>query len=300
MRKQFLFLLSFLLILHFLVIFTACSTTETLVQWITPAPYSLKKRVMVLPFIDQAGLGPERTTQLTAELGEHLGESSRLLLYDPPKGESWPIDEKSLELGIVTHPKLIQSAHELGINALVTGVIHPIEISDKETGLWPFRETCRVYGISVIVNVVDVHSGALLFTQLGSEDVSLPLEDAQGLNEKDLPEQFWMRVLARILKQQALTVIEKLSHGPWFGRILAVDNGTIRINAGRDVGLQPGHRLEAFSWGESFPSLSGRPFDILGEKTGEIVVESIMEKAALAVPDTGGPFLAGQVIKLKH
>jgi hypothetical protein len=100
------------------------------------------------------------------------------------------------------------------------------------------------------------------------------------------------------LEREAAVVAGRVEGEPWTGRILAVDNNTITINAGEDVGLQPGYRFEVFAWGESIPSNSGTSFDLLGKKIGEIEAASIMEKDSSAITVEGGPFLADQVIRL--
>ena len=60
MRKKIFLGLISVVLLQVLIIFFGCNTTETIIKGIMPAADDLKKRVMVLPFIDQAGLGPDR------------------------------------------------------------------------------------------------------------------------------------------------------------------------------------------------------------------------------------------------
>ena len=300
MRKKIFLGLISVVLLQVLIIFFGCNTTETIIKGIMPAADDLKKRVMVLPFIDQAGLGPDRATKITEDFRGLLEESPRLLLYDPPNGESFPLDMKSLELGVVTHPKLVRDAEELGMNVIITGIIYPTEIFIEDTGIWPFSESSKIYEITVVVNVADIRSGALLSTQSESAQVCVPVDEATGQKEKDLINQLWIDAQGSILERQASTVTENLWNAPWSGKILAVENGTIKISAGKEVGLIRGHRLEVFARGESIPSISGRSFEIPGKKIGEIEADAITDKDALAVPVEGGPFSAGQVIKLKR
>jgi hypothetical protein len=299
MRRQLFFGLISLVILPLLIISLGCSTLDTLGQDVTSANDTLKRRVMVLSFIDQAGIGPEKTEQTTKDFRGFLGNSSRLLIYEPPKNESVPLDAESLELGVVTSPKLVKEAKDLGMVALITGLINPIDISIKDTGFWPFNKSRKSYEISTIVNVVDTFSGALLLTRLESEEVFVPLEEDPDQSEKELINQLWIEALPRILKLQAAAVISVLTHEPWKGEILAVDNEIIRINAGEEVGLRHGQHLEVFANGESISTEGGRSFEIPGDQIGEIVVDSVMERDSLAAVVEGGPFSVGQVIKLK-
>ena len=299
MRRQFFFGLMSLVILPLLILSLGCSTLETLGQEVTSANDTLKRRVMVLSFIDQAGIGPEKTEQITKDFKGFLGKSSRLLLYDPPKNESEPLDAESLELGVVTSLKLIKEAKDLGMVALITGLINPIDISIKDTGYWPFNKSCKRYEISTIVNVVDTFSGALLLTRFESEAVFVPLDEDPAQSEEELIDQLRIESLPRILKLQAAAVISALTHAHWKGEILAVDNEIIRINAGKEVGLRHGQRIEVFATGEAISTSGGRFYEIPGNQIGEIVVDSVMERDSSAVAVEGGPFLVGQIIKLK-
>ena len=289
---------SFCLVLSLLLIaIFGCSTTKYLVQKIKPDKPDLKKRVMVLPVIDREVPGSERASQITADFVDLLRKSSHLLLYDPPKGLSWPSEIKSSRFGAVTHPELVKKAEDLGMNAIITGVLEPTQTTTNKIGIWPFRKSCRIHEVSVVMNVVDARSKALSLSRLESEVVSVPLDKAQGRNEEETIDQLLKEALARVVKRQALAVVTSLVEEPWTGRILAVKNDTIKINAGKDVGLQPGHRFEVYARGESITAQGGGSFELLGKKIGEIEATSIMEKHSLAVAAAKESFLAGQAIR---
>ena len=81
MQKRYCILLSFLVLsLSFFPLF-GCSTTRSLVKKITPHSPLLKKRVMVAPLIDQAGIGPERTARIDDDFVELLKKSPHLLIF---------------------------------------------------------------------------------------------------------------------------------------------------------------------------------------------------------------------------
>jgi hypothetical protein len=94
-------------------------------------------------------------------------------------------------------------------------------------------------------------------------------------------------------------VARELHRQPWTGSILAVENNAIMINAGKEVGLDPGKLFEVFAPGKPIPSGSQRTIFLLGEKIGMIKVNSVMEAHALAEPVSGGPFEPKQFVRFR-
>ena len=252
---------------------------------------------MFLPFIDHMGLGPTEAIQITSSFLELLRKSHNILLYEPPEGISWQLSSKSPEFGIVPHPELFEKAEDLGVYALITGVLNPIEADTLKTGIWPLRKWRTVYEISMVINVADVTSKTLLLSRLESEEISFTSEESQYLKKQDVFDQILLKALPRILKREASAVEKKLAEMPWTGKILAADKDTVKINAGKNLGLRPGSRFEVFERGESITGWEGKRLDMVGKKIGEIKVTSVMEEYSLAVPLKEGAFLPGQIVK---
>jgi hypothetical protein len=300
MKKQFLILLSsfFLSLLFFTL--SGCSTTKSVVDTIVPGAPDLKKRVMIAPMVDQAEFGRERTAQIAANFVELLKESPHLLLFQDSQDLHSGTDSKSPEFGIVIPPELVKRAQDLGMNALIIGVLNPLEATTRKTGIWPFRDISRIIEISMTVNIVDTTSGCLYLTELDSEEMDFLIDELPGRDENEVIDQIIEAKMPPILKRQSSAVIESLTKEPWTGQILSVENGMIKINGGKDVGVRPDQLFTVFARGESITCRAGRSFDILGEKIGEIKTTSIMEKHSLAVPVAKGSFLAGQTITVKN
>ena len=147
------------------------------------------------------------------------------------------------------------------------------------------------------VNIVDTASGCLYLTQLDSEEMDFMIDELQGRDENEVIDQIIEAKMPRILKRQSSAVIKNLIKQPWTGQILSAENGMIKINGGKDVGIRPDQSFAVFAQGESITCRAGRSFDILGKKIGEIKTTAIMEKHSLAVPVAKGSFLAGQTIR---
>ncbi len=300
--------LIFLILLPIFVVTSGCSTTESLTRKVLPESWArkilpgqpyLKRHVMVFPLIDQAGLGPELTAQLSHQFYDLLKKSPHLLLHEPPDGIFSSSSMESPQFGVVTNSSLIDFAEGLGMNDLIIGVLNPVEISTQNTGWWPFDDWRKIYGVSIAVNVVDIASKTLLLTNLGIEEFSMSLEDAEEQDEETYIQQISRETLPELIEEQAPIVEQGLNAKHWTGRISAVENNTIMINAGKDVGLQQGNRFEVFTEGKSIPSGSGRAIYLFGANIGELKVTSVMEKHSLAESVSGGPFKAKQFIRFK-
>ena len=299
MNKKYFANLCFLVLLFFLISSFGCSTIKSFVYKIESGEPDLKKRVMFLPVIDQANIGKGLISYINADLIENLNKSPQLLLYEYSKT---PLDlvKRPPGFGIMAQPELIEKADDLDMNAIISGILNSIEITTKKKGIWPFRKSCWVLETSMIMNVVDVISKTVLLSHLESYEVSFSFDEAESQNEKEIFDQALKKSLPFILKRQASHLIECLGERPWTGKILGIDNGTIKINAGKNIGLKPGHRFEVFARGESIPSAEGRVFFLLGKKMGEIKVSKVLEKHSLAVPVKEGAFLSGQIISSRH
>jgi len=300
--------LVFLILLPIFVATSGCSTTESLTRKVLPKSWAekilpgqpyLKKHVMVFPLIDQAGLGPELTAKLSHQFYDLLKKSPHLLLHEPPDGVFSSSSMESPQFGVVTNSSLIDFAEGLGMNDLIIGVLNPVEISTQNTGWWPFDDWRKIYGVSIAINVINIASKTLLVTNLESEEFSMSLEDAEEQDEETYIQQISRETLPELIEDQAPIVEQGLIAKPWTGRISAVENKTIMINAGKDVGLQQGNRFEVFTEGKSIPSGSGRAIYLFGANIGELKVTSVMEKHSLAESVSGGPFKAKQFIRFK-
>jgi len=312
--KLYLFILMFLLIAG-----GGCSTTKAIYETVSgkakvfkkvyrkvmPAKAGLKKRVLVLPFLDQAGMGEAKVAQITTMLVDLLKADGHLLLHKATEPMPSTVKIRSPKFGIVIDPDLAKRAEEMGMNALITVVVSPFEAHSKKTGIWPFRRTKREFEVSMVMNALDITNGTLFLTNLESRKVKSQEQEVDDFlvieeeGEAEIDEGALDKALSKILELQASAIIDALQDQPWSGRILSADGKTIIISAGEDVGLSAERVFEVFGRGDSIRSASGRSLYLLGPKLGEIKTVKVMESYSSAVPLTGEQFRPGQVIKLK-
>ncbi|MEJ2724570.1 MAG: hypothetical protein P8175_07990, partial [Deltaproteobacteria bacterium] len=299
-----------------------CSTTKDLYQTVMPGDTytELKKRVLLLPFIDQADLGAQKVEDFTSRLVTLLDQKRYVLVVRPSGPVPTSTKIRSPGFGILIDPDQAKWAEDMGMNVLLTVVIPPFEVYNEKKGIWPFRKFRRRLEMSMVVNALDVTNGTLLLTHLESRRMRLPDFDEKkkdvfdlSFDEKQIRTRFTQsykpseidrdkqdKAWSEIIKAQASAIADALKEVPWSGRILSVDSRNILINAGQDVGLKKGTLFDVFSQGEAIVSATGGTFNLLGQKAGEIKVVEAMNERASAVPSEGGPFLPGQIIQSKN
>ncbi len=272
MKRELFSRLCLVILLSVLMQGAGCSTTKSMYRSVqkkvSPKKDGLKKRVLVLPFLDQARLGEAKVEQMTATLLELLKKDGHLVVDETTKPMPSSKEIRSPKFGIVIDPDLAKRAEEMGMNVLVTVVLSPFEVHSEKAGIWPFRRVKKELEVSMVVNAFDITNGTLFLTNLESRKIEMIEDIWEGeeekkeiddeiLNEIDIDE--FNKAISQILEDQASAVTRVLSNQPWSGRILSADGKTVIINAGKDVGLTQGRVFEVFGRGESIRSASTRP-----------------------------------------
>lgn len=288
------------IILCFLIQGIGCGTAKSLYRKGSTGRGELKKRVLVMPLLDQAGVGEEKAAQITATLVENLKKDAHLLVHKDTNSSPSSQSVRSSELGVVIDPALRKSADQMGINVLIVSVLNPIATNITRAGIWPFRKTVQDYETSMLVNAVDLIDGTLFLSHLETRKIRISTEDSEWEQGKTkIDEDQLEKELYEIVKDQASAIEKELREQPWRGKIISADGQAIGISAGKDIGLTNRSVFEVFGKGEPIRSLSDELFYPLGPKVGEIETVKVMDSQATAVPLAGGPFEAGQVISLK-
>ncbi|MEW6669614.1 MAG: hypothetical protein AB1512_30760 [Thermodesulfobacteriota bacterium] len=265
----------------------------------------LKKKVLILPFLNQAGLPEKKYRELTVAFMRLLEKEDRLVLIQSPDPLPSTLKQGASGFGILTDSDMAKKAEEMGCNVLVTVVINAYELRLKRTGIWPLRSTKREVEVSMVVNALDLINGTLFLTELESEKMDFDMEewDEEEELKVEMPEiddKTFTRLWTGVVERQVANLRPALRNQIWSGRVLSARNQHIVVSAGRSVGLASGKVFEVFARGEPVRTAGGRSIYLLGPKVGEVKAVEIMEDSAMAVPLTEAAYKAGQVIRVKN
>ena len=267
----------------------------------------LKKRVLVLPFMDQAGMGPEKVEEFTKTFLSLLDKTGYYVIHrgstvPGPRGKS-----RVPEFGLVVNPDEAKRAAELGMNVMITAVLSPDDAKTRKKGIWPFKKVVADVELPMIVNAYDVVNGTLLLTQLESVKIETRVEEFDeffdeqtGKLKYELDPEEVEKAWAKILEREAAALNKRLGAQPWMGRILSVDSKGVVINAGEDVGLKEGAVFEVLGRAETIESASGKPVALMGPRIAELKVTEVRESDALTTPLADAQLQAGQIIRIKR
>jgi hypothetical protein len=267
----------------------------------------LKKRVLVLPFVDQTGLGPEKVEEFTNLFLSQFNKDGLYIIRRAASGSNPKGISRSPEFGIAADPDQAKRAGEMGMNVMITAVLSPHDVKTRKKGIWPFRKVIADVEIAMIVNAYDVVNGTLLLTHLEGVKIETRLEEFDELFDEDtgklkyeLDAEKVDDAWSKILERQAAALDKELKAQPWMGRVLSVESEGAVINAGKDVGLKTGAVFEVLGRAETIQSAGGRPVALMGPRIAEIKVTEINENHAMAISVADAKVEAGQIIRIKR
>ena len=256
---------------------------------------SLKKRLIIMPIIDQANLGGQVTRELFTTLAGRLEASGKVVVFESHETIFVGGEHTDLPYGVNPDLKFLANARQRGMNAVLTGIITPIEKEERLRGIWPLRRAVARYSIAFILNLIDPQDGTVIMSHLEADGVDIDLEEEEFTDKNWILAQLREKILPRIMKRSIKPIRQALESEPWEGRILKV-NHQIQINAGADVGVKPGYRFEVYGGRETVTAKGGRQFLVSWKRIGEIRVTEVHNTTALAEPIKGKGFKAGQKI----
>ena len=268
---------------------------------ILPKEKSLKKKVLVTPFICAWDPASDYGTKVSVEFAERLKHTpGDLLVYLPKNPSSWKFEGMIPKLGIIYDPEMVEDARDLNMNYLINGVMDVMAVERKTNGVWPFRHYDQVFEAVLIVNVIDTVTGAIIESRMVSGRYAIPLKDVPKL--KDRINQIVLKnTISEIIRKQAKVVSEVVQKDIWKGRIVALKRnpGIIKINAGKDVGIEKGMILTVYSWGKEIHS-DTCSFKCLGKEIGKIKIIKVSKDYSLALPLNEADYRIGLPVVFKE
>jgi hypothetical protein len=279
-----------------------CSATYNIPGNMMPDKnHLLKKRVLVAPVIDQAGVGEKKIEDLTTELITRLKKDPSIIVRTMHESTSLEDDSmKSPQVGIVIDPDWTKKAEEMGMNVFVTAILDPFDITAKKSGFWFFRKTKHEAEISMVVSALDITTHTIILTNRESRKETLPgdVSEEQGI-QTGMDNAIRDDALSSLLKDQASRLLHILHVRPWTGRLIFAEDGSLQIKGGTDVGIIKGSVFEVFGQGKPILSASGKNFYPLGSKVGEIKAVRVMQDHSIVVPLSGESFTDDLIIRVK-
>jgi hypothetical protein len=260
-------------------------------------PSELKKRVLVLPFLDknEANRPQDAREQARTAFVDDLIRSSGVIVV--PLEQLKVAPEKYIKNGEYDLKKLAQESQKQGFTTILEGQIIDVKLKNAADQIGLVRNISTIYEVIVRMRIVNVRTENEVFNTV--KTVTLE-EDNKRVVERVANDQFFVRnpdLLKVLIKDAFLDftpqIQEALIDITWEGRIAAIRGEKIYLNVGRISGVQIGDLLKVVEDGSELydPEIGYHLGRIRGRTKGTLEIVSFFgNDGSVAVMHSGANF----------
>lgn len=263
-----------------------------------------RKRVMVLPFIDQGVTRSDRVAQIARDtFTRTLVKTDNFVVIS---NSDFPKDlNQYLKNGEYDLESLAKIASGMGLAAIIEGKI--VEVKAKRLGdsIGLVREIRAKMDATVSLRMVATKNAKIVLSEMRSAQVedSTTRVAERALSDKYLEEdpKLVEGAVLKAFKGTVPRILQSIDKLNWEGRVALVKGDRVFLNAGRLTGLQVGDILKITEEGEDVYDpetgvLIGR---VPGRLKGTVEVVSYFGKdGAVAVIHSGSGFRENDLVEL--
>lgn len=262
-----------------------------------------KLRVGIVDFANKSSYGAGRLgTSASDILTTELFKTEAFIVVERAQLKQ-VLGEQSLgQTGVVNPETAAQAGRVLGLNALVTGSISQFGVSTGGADYGVYRQKVQTAKCTVDVRVVDASTGQLYFADSGKGEFERKAQEVLGMGTRaGYDETLGQEALRSAITKFMDNLVQKLRNVEWSGAVATVSENDVYINAGRDVGLNPGDILTVQTLGQEIidPQTKVVLGRTRGAVKGELQVAEIDEKFTIAKVRSGTGFQVGDMVKMK-
>lgn len=277
-----------------------CATLNKISRDLVGPDRVLKKKIAMLPFKDLTG-SKENMLGITAKnlFRETISEHCEAIIVENDERARHLEDMAKLDSGATDPVKQNRVARVLGLNAVLTGTLLDITVTEEKEGFWIFKDTVPVAFLELEFDLYDVETNAVLLSELVKARVNI--SDLSGPNSSDNQSRD-SRIAKKLLQAAAFQLRDKIctimEEEPWNGYVISCEN-SVEISAGTDVGLRKGDVLEVFCCEKPIEGRAGKRYLFPERKAGEIKIENLFQHTAVAKIISGADLDKSNCVKLK-
>jgi len=262
-----------------------------------------KLRVGIVDFVNKSSYGAGRLgTSASDILTTELFKTGAFIMVERAQLKQVLGEQALGQTGVVNPESAAQAGKVLGLNALVTGSISEFGVSTTGSDYGIYKEKVQKAKCAVDVRVVDASTGQLLFADSGKGEFERKASEVLGFGQRaGYDETLGSEALRSAITKFMDNLVQKLQSVEWSGAVAMVSGSDVYINAGRDVGLNPGDILTVQTLGQEIYDpqtkvLLGRT---RGGVKGELLVTELEERMTITKVRSGTGFQVGDMVKIK-
>lgn len=256
----------------------------------------LRKRVVVLPFIDQKSHRSMKTAQNARRAFiNRLVSTNRIVVVSP--NDLGKDVSNYLKAGKYDMPRLAKLAAASDITAVIEGTLMDLKAKKLGDEVGLFRKVTAQVSASVKIRVFSTKTQKEIFNDVreASVEASTRVAGAYSASSRGLDEdpRLVQAAINKALSGSMSGIVRSMDKMEWEGRIAMIRGDRIYVNAGRLSGLQVGDILRVSSEGEEVYDPESGVFigKAPGRAKGTVEVVSYFGKdGAVAIIHSGGGF----------
>ncbi len=262
-----------------------------------------KLRVGIVDFVNKTSYGAGRLGSSASDiLTTELFKTGAFILVERDRLRQVLGEQALGQTGVVNLETAAQAGRVLGLNALVTGSISQFGVTTGGADYGVYKQKVQTAKCTVDVRVVDASTGQLLFADSGKGEYERKAQEVLGLGTRaGYDETLGQEALRSSVTKFMDNLVQKLQSMEWSGAVAMVSGTDVYINAGRDVGLNPGDVLVVQTLGQEIidPQTKLVLGRARGSVKGELLVTEIDEKFTITKVRGGAGFQVGDYVRLK-
>jgi curli biogenesis system outer membrane secretion channel CsgG len=262
-----------------------------------------KLRVGIVDFVNKSSYGAGRLgTSASDILTTELFKTGAFIMVERAQLKQVLGEQALGQSGAVSAETAAQAGKVLGLNALVTGSISQFGVSTGGADYGVYKQKVQTAKCVVDVRVVDAASGQLLFADSGKGEFEKKAQEVLGMGTRaGYDETLGQEALRSAVTKFMDNLVQKLQSVEWSGAVAMVSGSDVYINAGREVGLNPGDVLMVQTLGQEI--IDPQTKVVLGRTRGavkaELMVAEIDERFTIAKVRSGMGIQVGDMVRIK-
>ncbi len=260
-------------------------------------PTELKKRVLILPFLDknEAARPSDAREQARTAFVDDLIRTTGVIVIPLDQLKAAP--EKYIKNGEYDLKKIAQDSQKQGFTSIIEGQIIDVKLKNAADQIGLVRNISTIYEVVVRMRIVNVRTENEVFNTV--KTVTLE-EDNKRVVERVANDQFFVRnpeLLKVLIKDAFLDFTPQIQDAlvdiTWEGRIAAIRGEKIYLNVGKISGVQIGDILKVVEDGSEIydPEIGYHLGRIRGKTKGTLEIVSYFgQDGAVAVMHSGANF----------
>lgn len=297
------------------LLFSACATRQAMPmkktireenQLTVKSDGSPRKRLMILPFLDEKGLRQQDfQDQARAEFIRELNRTGDLIVLDTKDLKNGGV--AAIANGEYKLTEVAKEAQAIGANAVLEGKLISLKVQKQADPVGVFRQLKSKFEAVVRIRIAAARTGKELFNTIKT----VSLEEANfRVGERIESDRFFVNnpeLVEKLVTEAFLDftpqIHSALSNLGWEGRVALVNGDRVFLNVGQISGLQIGDLLKVSEDGDEIfdPQTGNFIGRVPGRMKGTLEVVSYFgQDGAIAVVHSGAGFRENDKVELYY